>query len=124
MKSNNTLTMPSESAKTYQAYEVTDDYRVAIPEEIYRKLAEQVRIECEYCETEYPKVKAEVERDGWSYNVEMSATLYYEEFREMWGNCRYLKRIVPTWVECHTYDCEGEERINDFDIKKFKLFFV
>lgn len=94
---------------------------MAIPDDVYRELAEKIRIEAEYSSKDYAILRAEAERgNGLVYDLTISAYLYYDVHKAPDAIWRELTRITSVWFECHTYDEAGVERLNDFDIRKFK----
>lgn len=115
--------MPSMSAKNYHDLPKNPQYAHAVPEDVYRELAELARIECEYTDRESVRINVECERGTTLYALELDAELYFKTYKEIWGNSTCLTAIVPTWCELHTYDDEGTETLNDFATKKFNQLF-
>lgn len=116
--------MPSCSVKAYEA--IVPTHVTHVEDDIYRELAELVRVECEYADKyqESVKINVDVERGDWVYAVHVSAYLYHEAFKELWGFSTYLKGIAITWCEFHAYDDEGTEHMTDFNLRKFKNLFT
>lgn len=119
---SNMMSMPSASADPAiytRAYEVPEQYAIHVPDEVYRELAELIRVECEYGGKESVKVNVECERDGFLYTVETSMYCYFGRSCELWGIEYYLKGLAPCWTEFHAYNDDGDEILNDFDLSKF-----
>lgn len=124
-----TYTMPSASADPaiYTIkYDVPEQYAIHVADDVYRELAEQIRIECELAATydgQKLTVKAEVERGDNLFAVELDCYIYTKRYSDECGNHEYLDQIVPLFCLFYSYDCEGEYTTNDFDISQFyKLF--
>ena len=120
----NYRTMPSQVLRP-EDYCITQDnmadrHMMSIPDDIYRELAELMRIECEYSDKETVKLAVSAERGDEVYYIEASCWLIAGKSYEEWGVDYYLKHITTCWAECHTYDAVGDERPNDFDLKKLK----
>lgn len=88
-----------------------------IPDDVYRELAEKIRIEAEYSALDYATITVEADRNDEVFSVTVSAFFNYiinkcpdTIFREITG-------LTAVWYECHTYDAAGDERPNNFDIK-------
>lgn len=93
---------------------------IRFSEDIYRELAEKIRIEAEYSESDNPTITAEAERDGNLYCIELSTYLRYDRDKSPCGRpLEWLREILPTWCEWHTYDEFGDEHKNNFDINHF-----
>lgn len=123
----NYRTMPSQVLRP-EDYCITQDnmadrHMMTIPDDVYRELAELMRIECEYSGRDYVQLTFEVERDERFYALTLSAFCYFETITAPDNIWRNLTDIVPVWWECHTYDAVGEERLNDFNFKMIRNFF-
>lgn len=93
---------------------------MSIPDDVYRELAEKVRIEANYSYKEYAKVNVEAERDDKVYRLSITAFFYYEKIEApdaIWHEC---SGIATVWHEFHAYDEAGVERPNDFDYNIIK----
>lgn len=119
----NTYTMPSASARLIKGYgykyEPSKAHALHVAEDIYKELAELVRVECEYTDQQYPTVYVECEREGVTYTAEVEMSLYFKEYREMWGTCQYLHSMAPCWTTFGAYNECGDEIATDFDLSKF-----
>lgn len=119
----NPMHMPSESARLVNGYgvkyEPSKAHAIHVAEDVYRELAEQVRIECEYTDQEYPKVCVECERGDMLFTAEVEMALYFKEFKELWGNSQYLHSMAPCWTTFTAYNGDGDEIATDFNLTKF-----
>lgn len=103
----NTMHMPSKA------------HAIHVAEDVYRELAELIRVECECTDQEYPKVCVECERGDMLFTAEVEMALYFKEFKELWGNSQYLHSMAPCWTTFTAYNGDGDEILNDFDLSKF-----
>lgn len=95
--------------------------RVTMSDDLYRELAEKLRIEAENAETDYTKIIVEAERNGNTYIVEVQALLEFDYDRSPCGRpLAYLRKITPCWVQCETFNRWGDQHPNDFSIEKIK----
>lgn len=115
--------MPSESAhlvKGYgKKYEPSNAHAIHVEDDVYRKLAEQIRTECGYTEQKYPKVKVECERGDMLFTAEVDMALTFKEFKELWGVSSYLHAMAPCWTEFAAYNGDGDQIATDFNLTKF-----
>lgn len=126
---SNMMSMPSASADPAiytKPYEVPEQYAIHVADDVYRELAENIRVECETAATyngQKLTVKAEAERGDNLFSVELDCYIYTKRYSDEWGNHEYLDQIVPLFCIFYSYDGEGEYTTNDFDISQFyKLF--
>lgn len=94
---------------------------VHMADDLYRELAELARIEADMTDGDSAKIVVEAERDGYTHILHLDCLLTFDvDYSPCGRPLVYLHRITPTWIHCETYDQFGEQRANDFDIKKFK----
>ena len=91
-----------------------------IPDDVYRELAEQIRIEAEMSSVDHATMHVEAERGDLVYALELKAFFYYDRVVAPDAIYYDLNDVVPVWVECHSYDAGGDERPNDFEIPKLR----
>lgn len=91
-----------------------------IPDDVYRELAEQIRIQAEMSSVDYAVMRVEAERGDEVYMLELKAFFYYDRVVAPDAIYYDLKDVVPVWTECHTYDASGEERPNEFETHKLR----
>lgn len=115
--------MPSESARQmpdfYVSHKPSEAHAIHVPEDVYRELAEQIRVECEYADQEYPKVAVECERGDVLYTAVTEMSLYFKQYKELWGMSTYLHSMAPCWTDFHAYNGDGDEIATDFNLSKF-----
>jgi nicotinate-nucleotide adenylyltransferase len=63
--------------------------------------------------------REEVDREGVTYTAEVEMSLYFKEYREMWGTCQYLHSMAPCWTTFVAYNECGDEIATDFDLSTF-----
>lgn len=91
-----------------------------LDESIYRELAEQVRIEAEYSESDHPTIIVETERDGNLYVLELGTLLTFDHDTSPCGRpLVWLRKIQHTFAKCDTFDRWGDQHRNDFNIHQF-----
>lgn len=94
-----------------------------IADEVYRELAELVRIEAENSDESYSKISVEVEHNGTLYALDCSGWLSFDcEISPCGRPMVSLNHITPCWVELHAYDQDGEEIITDYDYNQLKHY--
>lgn len=111
--------------------------RVTMSDDLYRELAEKLRIEAEnvdiyYCHSTKTsdgvmvsaKIQVEAERDEVIYTVDASTIVHFYIDKSPCGReLASLKEITFLWIEVTAITEFDGEAITDFDIKKFKSLF-
>ena len=92
---------------------------IAVADDVYRELAELIRVQADYSSSDDVVITAEASRNGYTYIVTTSVILRFIYDQSPCGRpLVYLRSITPMWVEMHTFDEWGEECPNDFYVSK------
>lgn len=89
-----------------------------IPEDVYGELAIQL-VEQIGNANYISNIRVSAQRRNVSYELTVSAVIYWRDIAAPDGNYSELEKIVPIWWELHSYEGDDQiERINDATFDK------
>ncbi len=96
-----------------------------IADDIYAELAQMIVDHVSIDYEDYISKKFEYEAGDITYNLDVSAILYWQLVTAPDGEWHEITDIVPVWVEMHTSQSEtGDEIPNDMKFDRLKDFII
>lgn len=103
------------------------DY-ISIPKSVLNRIADFICQKAEEANSNYVACSTELDDNGICYQITFNGHAFFRKDLFVTEPFtiyeHYLSSVVPTWMEVHTFDEEGEEMGNFFDQHQFTIEYL